>query len=443
MFMPGAQSWRRRAEDSRARRAVRGALLSLAGLLGRVVVNQTGDEVGRLVDLVCRWAGEPYPRVTGLVIKVGRRRVYAPVEAVGKVALPRVSLRSARLDLRDFRVRDGEVRLGHDVLDHQLVDIDGVRVIRASDLYLAEMDGAWRLVGAEVGLKVLVRRIGPYRWRARPAPEKVIDWSAIQALGGSEREGAAARQVRLRAANSALSALRPADLADLLADLGRGPRNELLEMVKPGAAADAMEQMDSPDLEGLLREAPTSRAAALLVEMEPDEAVEALRALPDEDQDRLLSAMPDEHTRRLRTLLDYREGTAGAAMTPVLVTATETDTVADVAQRLREEADHAGDLDAICVVGPDGHFLDDVSLLELLLADPGTPVGQLTGPPWPVTVELGTPLREVIEHFIDARRQSVVVLDRDSRPAGRILADDLVDALVPDRGRYRIFPLVP
>ncbi|WP_210717791.1 magnesium transporter MgtE N-terminal domain-containing protein [Amycolatopsis acididurans] len=441
--MPGAQSWRRRAEDSRARRAVRGTVLSLAGLLGRVVVNQTGDEVGRLVDVVCRWAGEPYPPVTGLVIKVGRRRVYASAEAVRHVAPTRVALRSARLDLREFQVRGGEVRLGRDVLDHQLVDIDGVRVIRASDLYLAEMDGVWRLVGAEVGLKVLARRIGPSRWRARPAPEKVIDWSAIQALGGSEQEGAAARQVRLRAANSALSALRPTELAELLAELGRGPRNELLEMVKPGAAADAMEEMDSPDLEALLREAPTGRAAALLAEMEPDEAVDALRALAGHDRDRLLTAMSGERAQGLRTLLDHREGTAGAAMTPVLVTAVETDTVADVAQRLREQTEHAGDLDAICVVGADGRLVDDVSLLELLLAGPETPIARLIGPPWPVTVDLGTPLREVVGHFIDARRQSVVVLDEDGRPSGRILADDLVDALVPDHARYRVFPLVP
>ena len=39
----------------------------------------------------------------------------------------------------------------------------------------------------------------------------------------------------------------------------------------------------------------------------------------------------------------------------------------------------------------------------------------------------------------ESRRSSVVVVDDDGRPVGRILADDIVDALVPERGRFH-FP---
>lgn len=435
--------WQERAAQSQVRRSVGAALISLAGIVGRPVLHQRGDEIGRLVDVVCRWAGEPYPAVTGLVVRVGRRRAFLPVESVERVDSGGVGLRSARLDLRDFQARDGEVQLAHDVLDHQLVDVDGVRVIRASDLYLAGTEGEWRLVGAEVGLKVLARRIGPAWFRTRPDPVKVIDWSMIQALGAAEQEGAAARQVRMGAANSALRALRPADLADLLADLGRGPRNELLQMVEPETAADALEEMEADDLESLLREAPDEQAARLLDAMEPDEAVDALRDLPDDDRERLLSLIPAENAARLRELLGYDERTAGGLMNPMLITAVETDTVAVVVQRLRAEAEHLGEMDAICVLDDAGRLIDDVTMVELLVAEPTTPIAELVGPPWPVTVDVDAPLREVLAEFIDGRRQSIIVLDADGRPVGRILADDLVDALVPDRGRFRIFPLVP
>jgi hypothetical protein len=36
----------------------------------------------------------------------------------------------------------------------------------------------------------------------------------------------------------------------------------------------------------------------------------------------------------------------------------------------------------------------------------------------------------------------VLVIDDDERPVGRILADDLVDALVPDRGKVRFLRLL-
>ncbi len=34
------------------------------------------------------------------------------------------------------------------------------------------------------------------------------------------------------------------------------------------------------------------------------------------------------------------------------------------------------------------------------------------------------------------------MIDDDDRPVGRILADDLVDALVPDRGKVRFLRLL-
>ncbi len=51
------------------------------------------------------------------------------------------------------------------------------------------------------------------------------------------------------------------------------------------------------------------------------------------------------------------------------------------------------------------------------------------------------PLDEVVERFIDSRGSSLLVIDDDDRPVGRILADDLVDALVPDRGKVRFLRL--
>jgi CBS domain-containing protein len=61
----------------------------------------------------------------------------------------------------------------------------------------------------------------------------------------------------------------------------------------------------------------------------------------------------------------------------------------------------------------------------------------LTGTPWPVTVTTDVVLDEVVEAFVENRGSSVVVVDGDGRPLGRILADDVVDALLPDRERGR------
>ena len=65
----------------------------------------------------------------------------------------------------------------------------------------------------------------------------------------------------------------------------------------------------------------------------------------------------------------------------------------------------------------------------------------VAGPPEPVTVSPDAPLDDVVRQFIDSRGSSVLVIDDDDRPVGRILADDLIDALVPDRGKVRFLRL--
>ena len=121
---------------------------------------------------------------------MGRRWAWLPIDAVEDFGRYWIRLRTARLDLREVTRRPGEVELARDVIDHQLVDIDGARVVRASDLYLARVAEVAQLVGVDVGFNTLLRRLGPLRFlRFRPTPEKVIDWASITSFG-SQRHGA-------------------------------------------------------------------------------------------------------------------------------------------------------------------------------------------------------------------------------------------------------------
>lgn len=426
----------RRAHRVLASRVVADTLTSVAGLTGRPVRGTDGEPIGRIVDLVARWDGAAYPPVTGLVARVGFRRVFVPIDRVASLAHDGALLASATLDLRDFRRREGEVLLGRDVIDHQLVDVDGVRVIRASDLYVARLAGGYRLVGVDIGMGTLLRRLGPARWRTRPTPERVIDWGAIQPFGQP------GQPLQLRRSNAALRAMRPAELADLLEKLGRSQRQELLGHLDPGAAADAVEEMEPEDVEQLLRASSTEQAAALLAQMEPDEAVDALRDLDPDERGELLAAMPAEHARELGGLLRYPVGSAGGLMTSRMVLAFPDEPVGTVRQRLREHREHREELDEVVVVDGDGRLLDTVPLVDvLLLAEPDQRMAELVEEPWPVTVSVDTPLAELVEKFVESRAHSLVVLDAEERPVGRVLADDLIDALVEARRRVR-FPRV-
>ena len=70
---------------------------------------------------------------------------------------------------------------------------------------------------------------------------------------------------------------------------------------------------------------------------------------------------------------------------------------------------------------------------DLLLADRLSPVADLVAHGRTATVHETDALVDVVEIFIDSRGTSVVVIDGSARPVGRILADDVIDALLEDR----------
>jgi hypothetical protein len=434
----GGTRRRQRSQRLLANRAVRDAIVSLAGLVGGPVRNQAGAEIGRLGDVVCRWSGEEtYPPVTGLVVKVGRRLAFVGAAAIDTIQHDGIVLSSARLDLVDFAPRPGEVTLFDQVLDHQLVDVDGVQVIRAADLYLAPVYGRYSLVGVDISAQSLLRRLGPARWRHHPTPDRVVDWGAIQPFGDTAQ--GVAPEVRLRTTNEGLERLRPGELADLLEDLMRPERQKLLDSLTPEEAADALEEMDPEELASLLREAEPARAAELLGDMEPDEAVDALRDLSADERSEILAVMDQAKVADLVRLLGYDEHEAGGFMTTAFLVAPTTETVASLAARLADHEDCPEELDAVALVDHVGRLVWDLPLLQLLVNPGQTVLADLVGEAEPVTVGIHAQVAEVAERLIDARRMSVVVVDEADRPVGRILADDVIDALLPERGRIH-FP---
>ena len=424
-------------------RLVRQNIISLVGLIGCPVLNQSGEEVGRLVDLVAQVHGgsDAYPALTGIVVRVGRRQAFLDAAAIDHVDRRSVTLRTARLDLREFQRRDGEVLLHRDILDHQLVDTDEVQVIRAADLYLAQVGGQVRLVGVDVSLQTLLRRLGPKRFRWHPTPDRVIDWAAVESFGADSPEDPAA--MKLRAPHSALRRLRPAELADVLEELGRPGRKELLASLDHDLAADVLEEMEPHELTALLREMEPAQAAELVARMEPDEAVNALRDLPADEQAHLLARMPAATQRELARLLGYPEDEAGGVMTTVLCCASPEETVAEVRKRLRKLAKHQTEIDSVAVVNAKGRLIGDVSAFDLLVNDGEKPLSDLIDPDNPpVTLRPDAGMDMVATEMVESRRSSLLVVDDKGKPLGRILSDDVLDALVPGHGRLHFTRLL-
>jgi hypothetical protein len=169
-----------RARELTAARALSGSLVSFAALLGSEVKDPDGRSVGRLSDVVVHWTARgAYPRAKAIVVKTGKGKVLIGARWLEFMSSSVVRLRSPRAYVSAVERHPDDVALARDVLDRQVVDAGGVQVLRPADLYLAAVEDRIELVGIEVGLGALARRLGPKRVRRRARPARVIDWGSV------------------------------------------------------------------------------------------------------------------------------------------------------------------------------------------------------------------------------------------------------------------------
>ena len=283
-------------------------------------------------------------------------------------------------------------------------------------------------MGVDISFVSFLRRLFPSLIARRPTPEHVLDWAMVASLTDSTGV------VRTSSSKSALSQLRPADIADLIEDLAGREQGALIEMLDPDLAADALEEMEDDELESLLRGLPAERSAELLARMEPDESAEVLRDLDSEHRESILSAMEKGVAKHLRELVSFDEDLAGGIMTTHLLIVKENDTVA-AALKLLVENKERDSSDGVVVVDAKGQLIDHIQTVELIAAKASSNVLDLVAKPFPTSVQIDTPIAEVVEEFSNNRGSSIIVVDEKNKPIGRILSDDLVDALSRSRSR--------
>src|SRR3984957_20558429 len=109
--------------------------------------------LGRVDDLIVRLADEAYPPLTGVKARIGGREVFVPAARNAALGPGRVQLIGAQLDLRRFERREGEVLLREELLKRRMINVIGARLVRANDLVLGQVEGWWRLVGVDTGLR--------------------------------------------------------------------------------------------------------------------------------------------------------------------------------------------------------------------------------------------------------------------------------------------------
>jgi magnesium transporter len=226
-----------------------------------------------------------------------------------------------------------------------------------------------------------------------------------------------------------LHTLHPSDLADLVEHLDESQRLNLIAYLPSDLVADTLAEMEDVERPGelLLLLAP-SRAAAIVQEMADDDAADVIGELEPEEQARLLAVVPDEEAAEIAELLHYPEESAGGLMTREVLSVSSSLTTGEAIAEIRRQATEEFDFYTIFAVDPDGQFRGVVALQDVVVADPETPISDITeAPPAVVTVDMDQ--EEVGKVLSRYNLASIGVVDALGRLVGRITFDDVIDVV--------------
>jgi len=407
-------------------------MIYLTRMLGKPVVDAGGEQIGTISDIAIS-TGEVFPRVTSLAFTGPGKTPFMLSwrKFVAGVHEDRIMLSVPRAELRFSYLQPDEVLLSHDLLDKQIVDTQGMKVVRVNDLKLSESRGQLRLLGAEVGVRGVLRSLWPPLETAavavsglfgRPMAESIIAWNYMDLL---ERD---LSHVKLSVTHKRLHELHPADVADVLEQLSPSQRARVFEHLDNDQAADAISELEDELQADVLDDLSDERASDILEIMDPDDAADILGDLSYDKAETLLHLMGVREARTVRKLLGYKEKSAGGIMTPEVTTVTEDMTVQQVLTQLRGGAGDLGDIYYIYVVGPKRVLDGVISLRDLIVSSPETRVADIVEREL-FTVGPDDDQEQVADMMSKYDLLALPVVDESGRILGIVTVDDALDVM--------------
>jgi len=410
-------------------------ILYLTELLGLKVYDLRRRPLGRVRDAVLVPRLHPV-RVDRYLVAGGGGYtwLYVRHDQVAEITLEGIWLRDELLV--PYHADEYALRLVRDVLDQQIIDAQGRKVVRVTDItFEIRREGGHdvlHVLEVDIGMRAVLRRLlqgwVPRRWIRRlqqRIPPNSIRWELCNIVEPDPQ-----RRLRLNISMDLLEQMHPADLADIVEELSPEDREAIIEAIDTEVAAEALSELDPEMQAQIIESLDAGKAADILEEMAPDEAADVLGELEEERSEEILEEMESAPKAEVEELLEYDENTAGGLMNTEFIAVHEDATVADAIDALRQRQDLVDTINMVFLTDTDDRLRAALPVGRLFLARPSTKVAELVREDDEViSVRTGEPAERVLELFDKYNLLTLPVVDEEGRLAGVITADDIISVL--------------
>lgn len=405
----------------------------LSEFIKKPVISPSGEIIGKLKDVIVS-SDHSYPIIKALEINTKYKEIinvsWRYIGSLGK----QITLKYPLKDITAYKIQKHDIVLLKDVMDRQVVDIEDKKVRRVNDIKISPNNGNYHIIAVDIGFNGILRRLSLGRI-AKPlgitSNEDLISWKDIDPLESDYSK------VKLKVPKQKIKKLHPADMAEIVDQLGLNESLNILTSLDDEAAADTLEEVSPERQVSLLEGMDSQRAAEILDEMSPDDAADVLADLPEEKAEELLDLMEPEESNDLRKLLKYPENTAGGIMTTEFAYVNQDLTVTQVLNSLRRMADDVETIYYVYVISKKGDLVGVISLRDLLLAEPKQNVSEMMHTRI-IKADVMENQHEVAQKIAKYNLIALPVVEEETKLRGIITVDDAIDIVLPTAWKKRV-----
>ncbi|MDA8168283.1 MAG: CBS domain-containing protein [Nitrospiraceae bacterium] len=405
-------------------------------IIKKPVLDPKGEELGRIKDIELI-KGELLPKVNALVLQKGKAFFKLPWHLISIFNKKVIAAGAGAEGLEPYSMDEEDLLVVRDILDKQIVDANGVKVVRANDIKLEGYKDDAIVVAVDVGMRGLMRRLGferrgedILRLFGSQLSYNLISWNYIQPLQPK------LTTLALTVPRQMLSELHPADIAELLSQVSHDEGAAFIESLDVETAADTIIELEPVAQTAIIKDMDAEKASDIIEEMPPDVAADVLGRLSAGEAKAILERMDKEEAEDIQELLSHETDTAGGLMTNEFIAYPPGLTVADVTERFRKDA---LEMEAVYYIyAVEGEELVGViSLRDLMLAKPDMLLSSLMETNLK-TVAPDDDEMKVAEVISKYNLVAIPVVDEHGNMLGVVTIDDIVDRLLPRRRRRKV-----
>ncbi|NLP17516.1 MAG: magnesium transporter [Firmicutes bacterium] len=225
-----------------------------------------------------------------------------------------------------------------------------------------------------------------------------------------------------------LLTLQPYDQAEIINLLTFEERQKLMPLLDDESLAPIFKELESDVITEVVDSIGGEWASGVLGEMSSDDAADLLGELEGEQVEELLELMETEDAQEVTALLTHPEETAGGLMTREYVTVKRDWSVGKTLEILRKIAPEAETIYYLYVTDAQERLVGVVSLRQLIVAAPETPVGDVMSENV-ISVSVGEDQEMVARQIKKYDFLALPVIDHNRHILGIVTVDDVMDVL--------------